>query len=470
MITVVSLAYVAVSLYFLLRMMRGRLTLNPAPLFVLQQLVFFLGTAALLDLNNRADNIHLYMCFGTLCTFILGNRLCEAVFPVAKTARSFFSSTVCRVETARGFNALIGLIIIVSIIVCVLYFRAIGYNLFLSSIMSIISGGGTLNDPATLRLHAYSPDSYFAPGYVNQFKNVLFPLLLLYLYARHILLHRRIDRVVVIALAPVCVVFLLGTGQRGPFFEACVTAVLFFLACLPRRPKRRIIAVISVTFLMLLLLSTFILGRTVSKVAGTEDVAGLGMEVVARFATVNEASDVLGFRYIYGQPLHYGSGEWIYAFKGLVPGHEERVSLANEIYELAYGTTRGTAPVSIWAAAWYEFGMCGALILAFMLGITYHAVYARLVRKKKTLSRLLVYACVTQILGMWVINGPDNLFNDGLLAVVVLMVLIKVSLRVSGSSAFAYVLCPVEKMAATPSRRKTRVRSRQKNFALDERL
>jgi oligosaccharide repeat unit polymerase len=320
-------------------------------------------------------------------------------------------------------------------------------------IVSFITSRGGVNDAATLRMQAYSGGQYFAPGYVNQFKNVLFPLLLSYLSARYILLRRRTDLFIVIALFPLCLVFILGTGQRGAMFLASVTAVLFFMACLPRKPKRIVIGAVAVMLCAALLLSTLILGRTVSRVQSSEDVAGLGREIVARFSTDNQASAVDGFRYIYEQPLHFGQGEWVYAFKDLIPGHEERVSLPSELFREAYGTTRGTAPASIWGGAWYEFGIGGVLSLAFILGILYHAVYARLCRGEKTLGRLLTYAALTQILGMWAAGSPETLFNVGLISVLVLMVLMKATVKLSGSSGFVNVWIGGGRWFLLPQRR-----------------
>src|ERR1039458_9420842 len=453
MIVAVSCLYIAVALWYLLGVTRGRWTLNPGPLFVLQQLAFFLGMLPLLDTAIEADNVHLYMCFGALCMFIAGNVFCQIALPNARAAGSFWAASICRVETMMGFNVLIGLDIFVSVLACFAYYRAVGYNLFMMGIVSVITGRGQLNDVASLRFHAYSSGEYFAPGYVNQFKNVLFPLLLSYLFARYILLRRRKDLFIVIALFPLCLMFILGTGQRGPFFMACITTVLFFMACLPRKSKRIVIAMVTVLFIVSMLLSTFILGRTVTRVQTTGDVATLATEVGDRFSTVNQKSAVLGFQYIYEQPLHFGLGEWVYAFKGLIPGHEEHVSLANELNRLATGTPRGTAPVSIWGEAWYEFGIGGVLGLAFFLGMLYHAVYARLCRGEKTLGRLLTYAGLTVILGMWGIGGPEVVFNAGLIAVLMLMVLIKATVKFSGSSGFVNVRVDGRRLFSLSQRR-----------------
>jgi hypothetical protein len=127
------------------------------------------------------------------------------------------------------------------------------------------------------------------------------------------------------------------------------------------------------------------------------------------------------------------------------------VGLANELFRQTYGSARGTSPASIWGEAWYEFGIGGVLGLAFILGMLYHAVYASLCRGEKTLSRLLVYAALTQILGMWATGGPESVFNVGLISVLVLMALMKASIGWNGSNGFVDVWIGGRSSLLTPS-------------------
>ena len=439
MIPVVFFLYVVIALWYLFGVMRRQWYLNPGPLFVLQQLVFFLGMLPLFDSSIEADNVHAAMCLGALCMFIAGNVFCQVVIPNVRTGRSFWAASVCRVETKGMFNALILLIIATSVVVSFFYYRAVGYNLFLEGLLSLVTGSSQLGDVTTRRLNSYAGGQYFAAGYVNQFKNVLFPLLLSYLLARYILIRRRRDLFLVILLSPLCLLFILGTGQRGAMFLSCVTAVLFFMSSLPRKSKRVVIVVVGAMLCATLLLSTLILGRKVSSLGSEGGAATLGMEVLDRFTSGNETAAVSGFRYIYDKPLHFGLGEWVYAFRDILPGHERRIGLASDLFKVFYGSNRGTAPASIWGGAWYEFGAAGVLGLAFVLGMSYHAIYARLCRGEKRLSRLLTYAAITQIFGTWGVGGPETLFNVGLISVLMLMMLIKISVKLDGARGFVSV-------------------------------
>ena len=430
MTVAIIITYVVIAAYYLLVLTRHRWLLNAASLFVLQQLGFFIGVVLLSDLNIAADRVHLAVSLGALCFFIVGNlwgRLWAPTPP--QSARAFFDAPICRVESGVPFNALIIIIIISSIIVSIAYYNAVGYNLFLQSIRSMLAGNGALSDIDTLRLRAYAGIEYFAPGYVNQFKNVLLPMSVAYLTARYILLRSRGDLVAASILVVPCLIFLLGTGQRGALFIACCIAGVFFNASLPAKARRKVNTVLVIFLVILLLSGTLVLGRTITQITTMTDIRSLVSELSDRFIVGNQSSAVAGFRYVYGQPPQWLDGEWVRGLESVIPGHERRVGLASEIFRVFYGSTRGTAPASIWGVAWHDFGLPGVLGLAFALGLSYQWLYATLIRGPKTLARLLVYASLSVILGLWISGALDSPINDGLITVVILMMLIKGSVR-----------------------------------------
>lgn len=100
--------------------------------------------------------------------------------------------------------------------------------------------------------------------------------------------------------------------------------------------------------------------------------------------------------------------------------------LDHQIYAVMYGTDRGTAPVSLWGSAWYNFGWAGITVLPYFLALLYQGVYARFVRKRKTLFRTLIYSGLTVVLGLWAVGGPLTLANTGLLAIILLDLLVRV--------------------------------------------
>lgn len=435
MILLTTIVYVAITCLYLV-FMRNRWLLNPAPIFVIQQLVMFLGIAALVDARITADRVQLYVYLAALCLFVFGAVAGELFSGLTLSQMRVWWSAPIEVESNPGFNLVLAGLALVSIAVSVAYYVAVGYNMFLLGIWSIITGQGPLQDPSSLRIAAYSTDRYLAAGYVNQFKNILLPLVVSFCIARYALKHKKGDRWAAVCLLPLALVFLLGTGQRYAMFQAGFISIVFLLACLPKTKRRALVSWIVVTTIPLLLFSTLLLGRSVQSVGGASDAVSLAGGFINRFTQDNQACTVIGFRYVYDRPLQLFHGEWARGLGTLIPGHERSVDtgLANEVFAQIYGSPRGTAPVSIWGVAWYDFGFPGVALLGLSLGLFSSFLYARLLRGRKTLVRLLVYAGYSVTIGLWAVGGPDGLANDGFVAILMFGILVRLFATRQGSS------------------------------------
>src|SRR5690606_35590972 len=64
------------------------------------------------------------------------------------------------------------IVLLISATITIIYYVLIGYNV----VILMLEGSLAFGDYSDLRLASYSGEEYFAPGYVNQFKNVLLPL------------------------------------------------------------------------------------------------------------------------------------------------------------------------------------------------------------------------------------------------------------------------------------------------------
>jgi hypothetical protein len=95
-----------------------------------------------------------------------------------------------------------------------------------------------------------------------------------------------------------------------------------------------------------------------------------------------------------------------------------------DIFELLYGGRGGTAPPSLWGSVWYNFGPLGVLMIPALMGWLYHRLYASLFSSPKTLARVMIYAGATMILGLWIIGGPETLFNRGLITVFLMKLIV----------------------------------------------
>ncbi len=430
MILIILLIYVILALAYLWLMHRHWL-LNPAPLWVLAQLTFFLGTVPLMNWDIEADRAYIVSMIVGLGFFIVG-ALAICLNSDSKEATIWLSSPIRHIESSVTFDRKLWAIVTVSVGVSLMYFAAVGYNLFLDGILALARGTGSLGDDvAGLRLEAYAGSQYFAPGYVNQFKNVLLPLAIGFLCARNYLSsrNRRTNTMLLGLLVLLSVILLLGTGQRGPFVLAAAVTAAFFAAVLPARRARRILVVLLMSGVGLFSITSLILGRTTSQIAGMADISAVATELLARVSGVNQETGLIGFRYVYGLSVQNGA-DWVQSLISLVPGHQPQIGLAQEVYFVMFGTTRGTAPVSIWGSIWYNFGAIGIVVFPFLLGLLYQGVFQRLVRGPKTLFRLLLYSAAYVYLGTWVAGGPvEYLANVGLITIVFLGILMAVRFR-----------------------------------------
>jgi hypothetical protein len=412
--------YIAVSLLAILSLPRGRaILLHPGLIFVFFSTLYFVGTLAWIDTTDPVDSLYLVILMTAHVCFVSGLIVSSQVSRArAALAIQWFRKPILGVESGRRFNALLWIISITSVGVSLVYYRAVGYNLFLESAHSLITGQAATADIAGRRLYAYAGDTYFAAGYVNQFKNILFPLMLLFMLARYILLRRRRDGLMAFALLPLCVTFILGTGQR--FYVAFVTAIamIFFTAVLPKKTLRVFQVTLVIAGSALLFVGTLFLGRTASDTTTGSNFSIVGSEALDRVTFAEAVGGVIGFRYIYDREPTWG-GDWGGKLLALLPGHRGS-SIDNEIHAAIHGSARGTVSLNIWGESWYNVRIIGVTLLPLLFGCTCHALFCSLVSGPKTLFRILVFSGISVIVGSWQTGGPDYLINQGLVTVLIL--------------------------------------------------
>lgn len=423
--TVAILFFITVAAY-LAALPRERWIMNPVPVFVVGQTVMFAGALPLLDSHRSADISHAIVMYVALLGFLAGALGANAIFPVRGVTA--WRNQRTEVEESFTFAVTASVILLVSVAVTVAYYRAVGVNIFLDSALSYLRSGQGLDDPAALRRQFYAGDEYFAPGYVNQFKNILLPLCTLYLGFRYRLAGKRRDSVLFWGLLPVTIVALLGTGQRGPLIDVALIAMVYGVAVLPRKTARRFAFTAALLTLTLFGIATLFLNRGVHGEKGNGSLTAVAAETWERVSWGNQAAAVAGFRYVYERPVVWGA-DWFASAASVIPRSifpDKPIStLSLEIFEQLFYSRSGTAPASIWGSVWYNFGPFGLIFVPFIIGVLYHHLYGSLVRGRKILARLGVYAGLTIVLGFWEVGGIETLLNRGLLALVLLAFLIR---------------------------------------------
>jgi hypothetical protein len=416
--TVIAAIYILGALALILHYQHKRLLLGPAVLITSCQSIMFCGSLPLLDLSLPSDRVHLSVMCISLAVYATWLLTLGAVSGLRRHDVVKWKARTLTVPDGHHFNLWLLALVAVSILVSALYYAAAGQNVFIASLRSSLSTGSGLPDVAARRLAMYSEGSYIGAGYVNQFKNTVLPLIVLFLSARYLLLRGRKDLLYVAVLTPFTLLFLLGTGQRGQLIFVLEIGMLFYVSVLPFRTARRVLLRFLGVGLCFLFLSTLFLGR-VERSANTPGVVpSIAKEIVERAFVEQQRASVIGFRYVYGQDTQYGQ-EWLDELAGILPSHRGS-TLANDVHAQMYGSARGTAPPSIWGVAWYNLGWVGVVLSSVVLASLAHFVQVRMVRGRRCLYRVMAYAAFSVVLANWVAGGPAFLLNTGGLTIVML--------------------------------------------------
>jgi hypothetical protein len=427
---IVSLAvlYLIVLVAFLTIYGPGHWLLNPIIVFALGQALLFLGSLPLLDGNSSVDRTHALIMLVTLAMFMIGALARSSAHPIGDTGMWWRETT--KLEEGRRFWIPVLGLLAFSLTVTALYYRAVGSNVFLESILSMTRTGAPLANAEGLREQFYRGSIYFAPGYVNQFKNIILPFLTSYFILRYRLSREKSDYYLGLGLLPATILSVLGTGQRGAFVDWVVFTVIFALAALPEKQAKRTALYLLIGGLLFFGIGTFFLGRgpqSSSLKLTDQPVLAVAAEIWERGVWGNQETAVVGFRYIFRHAIVWG-GDWLQSVSQLLPKNlfpdKSATSLPLDIFELLYGGRGGTAPPSLWGSVWYNFGAVGIVLVPMVMGWQYHRIYASLFRGPKTLARIMIYAGATMILGLWIIGGPESLFNRGLITVFILKLIV----------------------------------------------
>lgn len=303
-----------------------------------------------------------------------------------------------------------------SIAICSIFFRNVGFNAF-----SVLLRGGVNTDVSELRRSInYTSGS----GIVYQFRVFILPILMFILISST----NKKYRIAGIVLAPLCVLYLLGSGQRG----GLVTVMLMYLVVFFYRTrevkrddidthtyrgikKSKRLIVISLV-LAAIAFGALTIGNQRISAAGS-----LTNAIVGRIMVDNQGCALFGFEnLVVREPRTFGY-DWLMMTLELIPGIKTGyTATANRIFAMKYGSLRGTSPLCIWGSTYYNFGVVGVIIISLLIGFFYSYIGRKTNQKVFSTVELVIYSELVVVLGSWIAEGPYYLVNNGGVAILLL--------------------------------------------------
>ncbi len=374
------------------------------------------GTFLIMDISQTADRTYTAMMFLALLVFSVSSMMATNVMGLAKSYAAHCAKPMTPASPEQKLVAV--LIFTLSVAITILYYRAVGYNVF-----ALMLTGDLTEDYSDLRLNAYGEGDYFAPGYVNQFKNVLLPITAvscaLWLRASR---HKGLFYAFSAGAAVIIIFALLGTGQRGYLIYTALSLVFGFFLLNIGQPSRIKASYLAAAGFPVLLLFGFMTGAYTG--AADEGGGAILSKMVDRFTSIQQESGLFGFRYIFPFPTAWFT-EWWQNVVGILPSSEGS-TLAHEVHEVYYGSFRGTAPLSSTGSAYYNGGVFGVVLLFAIMGWSYTYLYKRYLDGPRTELRAIAYGFIFFYLSMYVSDAPTILIDNGVLAAMILLLITKI--------------------------------------------
>lgn len=416
--------WIIYSLYFLTLFMFGKRYLRkyyitPVAVFLLLQTIMFVGIII-------APQIHLpharklsVIYYIALLFFITGVSFSNYVHGSKRKRTGNTGFYVVEGEFLSQIQLImLWGILLISILFSIYLFAVSGGNVLVKSINSLFRGD-VINIQAERREYLSVPGT----GYLYQFRAILVPILsAFFLWGRRKDNGKKIFYNLLFAMA---LLFVLGSGQRNAFvfFMLFVFIYIFYLYKLFNQKISRLQMILFISLGLLFLGALTITNNRVSSYNVDNVFVGTVLSLFDRFFAVNSRTAITAFGYIDAQPTVWGY-DWLMMLADILPGKSDYLSIANIVYYLTYGTYKGTGPPCIWGSAWYNWSIFGVSLFPLLLGYWYQNIYWNFKKRYVDRLQLFLYVSKTVYFGIWFVETPMFLFNNGAVAVLILSILV----------------------------------------------
>ena len=355
----IIISYYLIAIVFVVYTLK-RFFITPGLIFVGMQMLMFSGVLTYSDFSIRSDCKLICVYFSALIMFILGNLFSSKINK--RNIREVLVDERKMYVLNNRQKFYLYAMLFVGALCCTYFFKRAGYNVFFQILLSMGSSGEVNFTNSRIAMNNIS-----GVGYIYQFRVIILPLVcaLLLAYRNDAVMHK-----IGVCVFPVMILFLLGTGQRGGFvmFILMWSVALLYTYFFYRDPviKKMLLLLITMAVVLFAIMTIFN-GRVASE-------GNVVQAMLQRIFDDNQKCAVIAFRYIDSQTIQMGR-DWFLSIKDILPGKNEYLQLSYVIFDIMYGSTRGTAPPCIWGSCYYNWGYCGVVIFSFFLGFFYNKIY-----------------------------------------------------------------------------------------------
>lgn len=417
------------SLFLFISYRQKKLLLLPN-IFITMNVMFFLSLIFITKLHETAHLLLLRVHVTAIASFCIGVVFIRIIEPShkKKPCDVVTEDRTCQFIQHNFYlkRMFAWFLLFFSIALGILYYKLIGYNLALLGVMNLFHEGTILvEDAATLRLGAYAGERYLAPGYFNQFKNIIAVILWQYLFSYYVI-HKSKKMWILVLFLPLIIFLLVGTGQRGAFTFAVVNSVLFF-STVHKHNILKITFIAAIIFFTFFTMTSALIGRGFDSDQKFARTVSQGFkEINKRVFLDNAFSAKYGFEYILENnipPQFFKETSRI--FMNLLPFNKQKVlTIDSEIFESKYGSRRGTSPLSAAGNVWYDARIWGVAIFYIILGIIY-TILSNQMENNKDLFVASCWAYTKVVLGFWLYGNLMTIIYNGIFTIVLLIIINK---------------------------------------------
>lgn len=366
--------------------------------------VMYFGTVIGLEFDLDSDLFYyaLILCF--LLVFTITTVIFNLKYSIAEKLE-FFKLQPIVYDSKKTVN-IFWLLAISSALLTLLYFYLLGYNIFY-----LVLNDFSAADITTLRVNAYSGETYFAPGYFNQFKNALLPAAITAL----VINKSKKKKILYYVLTPIAFFGLVGTGQRAflifTFLSVLLTRYYF------GKLKIRTIVIPSIIVLLIFGAGSFYLGRT--EKFTLDSIVG---NLLKRVFYQEQHEALITFRYLYEMPITYGY-DWYRALIGIFPGVKGS-EIQHIVFGLIHGNPRGTAALSFIGSIFHNFGLVGVIVVSCILSLLLNLGTYNFLSNRKNVGNVVLFSYITFYTSMASSGDILFLFNKGVVLFLIISYLI----------------------------------------------